>query len=59
MEEYMKLYNALDVILLAEVFTKYREMVIHHFELDPIYYLGNKKERVRKKKKVREKIYIN
>ena len=41
MEEYMKLYNALDVILLAEVFIKYREMVIHHFELDPIYYLGN------------------
>ena len=37
----MRLYNALDVILLAEVFTKYREMVIHHFELDPIYYLGN------------------
>ena len=36
----MKLYNGLDVILLAEVFTKYREMVIHHFELDPIYYLG-------------------
>ena len=42
MEEYMRLYNALDVILLAEVFTKYREMVIHHFELDPIYYLGNR-----------------
>ena len=44
MEEYMRLYNALDVILLAEVFTKYREMVIHHFELDPIYYLGNKRK---------------
>ena len=40
MDDYMKLYNGLDVILLAEVFTKYREMVIHHFELDPIYYLG-------------------
>lgn len=50
MEEYMKLYNALDVILLAEVFTKYREMVIHHFELDPIYYLGNNK---------RKKMYCN
>ena len=44
MDDYMKLYNALDVILLAEVFTKYREMVIHHFELDPVYYLGNKVE---------------
>ena len=43
MEDYMKLYNALDVILLAEVFIKYRDMVIHHFELDPIYYLGKKK----------------
>ena len=41
MEEYMKLYNALDAILLAEVFIKYREMVLHHFDLDPIYYLGN------------------
>ena len=40
MEDYMKLYCALDVILLAEVFVKYREMVIHHFKLDPIYYLG-------------------
>ena len=53
MEEYMKLYNALDVILLAEVFTKYREMVIHHFELDPIYYLGNNNNNINKKKMVR------
>ena len=40
MEDYMKLYCGLDVILLAEIFIKYREMVIHHFELDPVYYLG-------------------
>ena len=40
MEGYMKLYCGLDVILLAEVFVKYREMVLHHFKLDPIYYLG-------------------
>ena len=40
MEDYMKLYCGLDVILLAEIFVKYREMVIHHFKLDPIYYLG-------------------
>ena len=40
MNDYMKLYCALDVILLAEIFIKYREMVIHHFELDPVYYLG-------------------
>ena len=40
MEDYMNLYCALDVILLAEIFIKYREMVIHHFGLDPIYYLG-------------------
>ena len=42
MEDYMKLYCGLDVILLAEIFIKYREMVIHHFKLDPIYYLGKK-----------------
>ena len=40
MDYYMKLYCGLDVILLAEVFVKYREMVLHHFKLDPIYYLG-------------------
>ena len=38
--DYMKLYNGLDVILLAEVYVKYREMVLHHFKLDLIYYLG-------------------
>ena len=43
MENYMKLYCGLDVILLAEIFVKFREMVIHHFKLDPIYYLGEKK----------------
>ena len=36
----MKLYCGLDVILLAEIFVKYREMVMSHFELDPVYYLG-------------------
>lgn len=41
MEDYMKLYCSLDVIILAEVFIKYREMVLHHFKLDPAYYLGN------------------
>ena len=40
MEDYMKLYCGLDVNLLAEVFVKYWEMVLHHFKLDPIYYLG-------------------
>ena len=40
MDDYMKLYCGLDVILLAEIFIRYREMVIHHFKLDPIYYLG-------------------
>ena len=40
MDDYMKLYYGLDVILLAEIFVKYREMVMKHFELDPIYYLG-------------------
>ena len=38
MDHYMKLYCGLDVILVAEIFVKYREMVINHFELD--YYLG-------------------
>ena len=36
----MKLYCGLDVILLTEIFVKYREMVIKHFALDPVYYLG-------------------
>ena len=40
MDDYMKLYCGLEVILLAEIFVKYRELVINHFELDPIYYLG-------------------
>ena len=40
MDDYMKLYCGLDVILLAEIFVKYREMVMSHFELDPVYYLG-------------------
>ena len=40
MDDYMKLYYGLDVILLAEIFVKYREMAIKHFALDPIYYLG-------------------
>ena len=40
MDDYMKLYGGLDVILLAEIFVKYSEMVINHFELDPIYSLG-------------------
>ena len=40
MEDYMKLYCGLDVILLAEIFIKYREMVLYHFELDPIFYIG-------------------
>ena len=40
MDDYMKLYCGLDVILLAEIFVKYQEMVMKHFELDTIYYLG-------------------
>ena len=40
MDDYMKLYCGLDVILLAEIFMRYREMVMHHFKLDPVYYLG-------------------
>ena len=42
MDDYMQLYCGLDVILLAEIFIKYREMVMHHFELDPVCYLGKK-----------------
>ena len=40
MGDYMNLYCALDVILLTEIFTRYREMVIQHFKLDPVYYLA-------------------
>ena len=38
--DYMMLYCSLDVILLCEAFLQYRKMVMEHFQLDPIYYLG-------------------
>ena len=38
--DYMILYCSLDVILLCEAFLQYRKMVMEHFQLDPIYYLG-------------------
>ena len=40
--DYMMLYCSLDVALLCETFLQYRRMVMQHFELDPVYYLGKK-----------------
>ena len=38
--DYMMLYCSLDVIVLCEPFLQYRKMVMEHFQLDPVYYLG-------------------
>ena len=38
--DYMMLYCSLDVVLLCEAFLQYRKMVMEHFQLDPVYYLG-------------------
>ena len=38
--DYMMLYCSLDVVLLCEAFLQYRKMVMRHFQLDPVYYLG-------------------
>ena len=38
--DYMMLYCSLDVILLCEAFLQYRKMVMEHFQLDLVYYLG-------------------
>ena len=41
MLDYMMLYCSLDVALLCETFLQYRKMVIKHFDLDPVHYIGN------------------
>ena len=38
--DHMMLYCSLDVVLLCEAFLQYRKMVMEHFQLDPVYYLG-------------------
>ena len=38
--DYTMLYCSLDVVLLCEAFLQYRKMVMEHFQLDPVYYLG-------------------
>ena len=38
--DYIMLYCSLDVVLLCEAFLQYRKMVMEHFQLDPVYYLG-------------------
>ena len=38
--EYCNLYCELDVILLAEVFTSFREISFRSFEIDPAYYIS-------------------
>ena len=38
--DYMMLYCSLGNILLCEAFLQYRKLVMEHFQLDPVYYLG-------------------
>lgn len=40
MAEYLKLYNKLDVILLLEAITSFREMGWREFKLDPAYFIS-------------------
>ena len=40
MVDYSNLYLATDTFLLAEIFEKYRTLVLREFHLDPSFYLG-------------------
>ncbi|GFT07975.1 c2H2-type domain-containing protein, partial [Nephila pilipes] len=40
MEDYLKLYQYTDVLLLAEVFTNFRKLSLTNYELDPIHYIS-------------------
>lgn len=37
--DYLKLYQILDVVLLAEVFSSYRQMCMKYYSLDPVYFI--------------------
>ena len=37
--EYLELYQNLDVVLLAEVFTSFRRMSMQNFQLDPVHFI--------------------
>ena len=40
MKDYHKLYNLSDVLLLADIFEKFRSICINHYGLDPAWYFS-------------------
>ncbi|GFQ67694.1 c2H2-type domain-containing protein [Trichonephila clavata] len=39
-EDYLKLYQLSDCVLLSEIFTNFRKLSLNHYELDPVHYIS-------------------
>lgn len=40
-KDYLSLYQMSDVVLLSEVFTSYRNMILKNYNLDPVYFVSS------------------